>query len=200
MVLRTPMFAFPRKREQAMIRAVVFDWGDTVMRVFPEYEGPMAEWPRVEAMPGVIPALTELRTAYRLYLATNASDSDAILVRAALRRVGLEEFFASIFTSKELKVRKPDPGFYQAVLRESGVAPSEAVMVGDDYPADVLGAKQASLRAIWYNPAASHGPEDRPMYDAEIQTMSELPAVIRNLDLQESDEPDALYNLPEESA
>ncbi|OGO36479.1 MAG: hypothetical protein A2W35_13035 [Chloroflexi bacterium RBG_16_57_11] len=183
-----------------MIQAVRFDWGDTLMRVFPEYEGTMAEWPHVESMPGVIPALTELRPAYRLYLATNASDSDAMLVRAALRRVGLEEFFAGIFTSKELKVCKPDPGFYQAVLRESGVAPGEAVMVGDDYPADVLGAKQAGLRAIWYNPAASPAPADRPLHDAEIQTMSELPAVLRNLDLQESVEPDALSNLPEVSA
>jgi HAD superfamily hydrolase (TIGR01509 family) len=71
------------------------------------------------------------------------------LARAALRRVGLEEFFAGVFTSKELKVRKPGPGFYQAVLRESSVAPGEAAMVGDDYPMDILGPKQAGLGVIW---------------------------------------------------
>jgi len=36
-----------------MIRALIFDWGDTVMRVFPEFSGPMAHWPRVEAVHGI---------------------------------------------------------------------------------------------------------------------------------------------------
>ncbi len=33
-------------------RAILFDWGDTLMRVFPEYDGPMYAWPRVEAVEG----------------------------------------------------------------------------------------------------------------------------------------------------
>ncbi|OGO62581.1 MAG: hypothetical protein A2029_13700 [Chloroflexi bacterium RBG_19FT_COMBO_47_9] len=170
-----------------MIRAILFDWGNTLMRVFPESHGPMAYWPLVEAMPGVIPALTELCISFRLYLVTNASDSDAKLVRAALRGAGLEEFFSGVFTSKELKVCKPDLFFYQIVLRECGFANNEVVMVGDDYQADILGAKQAGLHAIWYNPSASPCPLDHPMHDAEIQAMSELPATVRKLTLPENE-------------
>ena len=170
-----------------MIQAVVFDWGDTLMRVFPEYEGPMAYWPRVETMPGVTQALTELHAHYRLILATNASDSDARLVRSALRRVGLEKYLTGVFTENELGARKPDPGFYHAVLRECGYAASKVVMVGDNYQADVVGAKQAGLRAIWYNPAVSPGPINSSLHDAEIRTMSELPATLGKLILHEMD-------------
>ena len=35
------------------IKALFFDWGNTVMKVFPEYEGPMVSWPKVEKIEGI---------------------------------------------------------------------------------------------------------------------------------------------------
>ena len=70
------------------IRVVMFDWGDTVMRNLPGSTGPMAVWPRVEAVPGIAEALSILHPHHHLLLATNAEDSGAGLVRAALARVG----------------------------------------------------------------------------------------------------------------
>ena len=166
-----------------MNQVVLFDWGDTVMRVFPEYEGPMACWPRVEAVPGVAEALRALQPRYRLVLATNAPASGAALVRQALARVGLEGYFQAVFTARELGVRKPEPAFFQAMLRELGCAPHDATMVGDEYPIDVVGAKEAGLRAVWFNPTAAPCPLVHPLHDAEIQTMSELPATLDNLHL-----------------
>ena len=34
-------------------RCILLDWGDTVMRVFPENAGPMFTWPRVEELDGI---------------------------------------------------------------------------------------------------------------------------------------------------
>ena len=169
-----------------MIQVVVFDWGDTVMRVFPEYEGPMAHWPRVEAVPGVEEALSALHPRYRLVLSTNAAASGAALVRAALRRVGVEEHFEGVFTAGELGARKPEPAFFQAALRELGCGPQEAVMVGDDYEVDVVGAKAVGLRAIWYNPTTCSCPLADPSHDAEVQTMAELPTAVERLSPDES--------------
>lgn len=170
-----------------MIQAVVFDWGNTLMRVFLEYEGPMAYWPRVEAMPGVTQALAELHARYRLILATNAPDSDARLVRSALRRVGLEKYLTGVFSANELEARKPDPGFYHAVMRETGCGASEAVMVGDDYQNDITAAKQAGLWTVWYNPTAAPSPRSDRLHDVEIRTMAELPATLGKLILHEMD-------------
>lgn len=165
------------------VRVVLFDWGDTVMRVFPEYPGPMAHWPRVEAVPGAREALLALRPRYRLVLATNAAESGAALVREALERVGLDAHFEAVVTARELGVRKPNPAFFQAVLRQLGCAPREAAMVGDGYRADVAGAKQVGLRAVWFNPAASPCPLTHPLHDAEVRKMSELPTALRDLHL-----------------
>ena len=168
-----------------MIRVVLFDWGDTVMRVFPEYEGPMAHWPRVEAVLGIEEALRALHPHYRLILATNAAASGEALVRKALERVGLEEYFDAVFTARELGMRKPDPAFFQVMLRTLDCAPHEAAMVGDDYQADVAGAKRAGLWTVWFNPAGTSPPVGSPIAtDVEIQDLLELDKALRLLNSQ----------------
>ena len=42
------------------IKAFIFDWGDTVMCDFPEYPGPMVDWPRVEAWRGTDYTMTQV--------------------------------------------------------------------------------------------------------------------------------------------
>jgi beta-phosphoglucomutase-like phosphatase (HAD superfamily) len=108
-----------------------------------------------------------------------------ILVRFALRRVGLEDFFVDIFTSKKLLASKLNPLFYQSVVHTCGFSADEVVMVGDGYRADVLGARQAGFHTIWYNPSAIPCPISQPIHDAEIQAMSEMPAAMRELVLRE---------------
>ncbi len=165
------------------IQVVIFDWGDTVMRVFPECEGPMATWPRVEAVPGIETALGTLAPRCRLALATNAADSGETLVRAALRRAGLERYFDAVLTARELGARKPEPAFFERVLAALTCLPAGAVMVGDDYRADVVGARRAGLRTVWFNPAAAACPIGRPAHDAEVQAMAELPAALDRMGL-----------------
>jgi FMN phosphatase YigB (HAD superfamily) len=164
-----------------VIRVVVFDWGGTVMRNLPGYRGPMAHWPVVEAVAGVGEALHALGPTYHLALATNARDSDGELVRAALRRVGLDGRFDSVFTARDLGAAKPAPRFFGALVARLGVQPEEVVMVGDDYAADVAGAKDAGWHAVWFNPAHAACPDPRPWHDAEVTTMTDLPPTLERL-------------------
>jgi hypothetical protein len=56
------------------------------------------------------------------------------------------------------------------------------------------------LAAFIANPTASPDSATHLVHDAEIQTMNELPAVLRNLYLQKFDDPDEFSTLPEVSA
>ncbi len=166
-----------------MLELVIFDWGDTVMRDFPQYAGPMADWPHVEAMPGIAQALAALHPDYHLALATNAAASGAQRVRAALARVGLDGYFSAVLTARELHVSKPDPAFFEAALAVFDCVPHHAVMVGDNFRTDIVGAKHASLNAVWYNPAGDPPPRGVPIRaDAVIHALHELDAAIRALD------------------
>jgi HAD superfamily hydrolase (TIGR01509 family) len=158
-----------------MIRALVFDWGDTVMRVFPEFSGPMAHWPRVEAVPGIENALRTAKLDYVIVLASNASDSGSSLVRDALERAGLEKYFDEVFTARDLNATKPDSAFYRGILRKLELAPHEVVMIGDHFETDITGAKKTGLWTIWYNPSDKEPPIDlKGMADVVIQRYSEM--------------------------
>lgn len=163
-----------------MIRAVLFDWGNTLMRDLPGQRGPMCEWSRVEALPGAAVTLDRLRAqGLRLALATNAADSDEAQIRAALARCGLSAPLERIYCARELGCAKPSPAFYAACLAGLDLPAAEIAMVGDDWTGDILGAVYAGLPAVWLSPRRALLP---PLPDgAQVRTISalgELPAVL----------------------
>jgi FMN phosphatase YigB (HAD superfamily) len=161
-----------------MSRAIIFDWGDTLMRDDPDLPGPMAHWPTVELVAGVKDALEALDPALVRCVASNAGASDAELMGQALDRVGIRTYFDHLFTSKELGAAKPDPRFFRAIADRLGLAPSECVMVGNDYTKDIAGAKAVGMCTVWLHGAGSTEAEQA---DFIIRTMAELPAVIRSV-------------------
>lgn len=165
------------------ISTLVFDWGNTLMAVDPRFDGPMAAWPEVRAMPGAKQCLDALRPRFRLAVCTNAADSSASQVRTALARVGLDGFFSDILTFAELGTKKPDPLFFQRAAAALKSAPHELVMVGDTYSVDIPGAKQAGWRAAWLNPAQKAAPGPLPLHDVELTSLDSLPQALERLDL-----------------
>lgn len=164
--------------QRVPIRAILFDWGGTLMREMPGLDGPMADWPRVDAVPGAAEVLRALHGSYAIVVATNAALSDEALVRKALARVGLDPYVSAAVTARDLGVSKPDPAFFHAALERVGCRASEAVMVGDGYSTDIVGAKAAGWRAVWFNPGRAGCPLVHPVHDAEIQTLAQLPGVL----------------------
>jgi FMN phosphatase YigB (HAD superfamily) len=162
--------------------ALVFDWGDTLMRVFPHYTGPMVDWPQVEEIAGVKQSLEQLYGHYQMVVATNAADSGAAKVQQALDRVNLGSYFKAVFTAQELGSQKPELGFYRQIESVLARSPHEMVMIGDSYPVDILGAKIAGWRTVWYNPENICAPGSLPLHDMEVQSMEELPLVIQDAD------------------
>jgi FMN phosphatase YigB (HAD superfamily) len=149
------------------------------MRVFAEYDGPMCFWPRVMAMPHAIEVLEELRVTWRLALATNAADSDVGQIEAALARVGLDRLIDRIYCYRLTGYRKPSRAFFEQILADLQIPGSMAVMVGDDYENDALGAIRAGIPAVWLN----HADKERREGDMlrTIFSLSELPAVLKQL-------------------
>jgi FMN phosphatase YigB (HAD superfamily) len=159
--------------------ALLFDWGDTLMHVFPQYLGPMYTWPHVEAIPYALETLTVLHATYTICLATNASDSQESEVRLALARVGLDNYLEHIYCYRKVGVKKPHPEFFAFILEDLSLSPSQAVMIGDDYDADILGALQSGLHAVWLNPhPATHPHHPRLQL---IPDLSHLPTALQIL-------------------
>jgi FMN phosphatase YigB (HAD superfamily) len=156
--------------------AILFDWGDTLMRDSTGFTSPMKDWPRVEAMPGAGEALAVLQPNWTLALATNADVSGEADIRLALRRVDLDQYLDRIYCFQGLGLRKPSPAFYRHILDDLALAPEQVFMVGDHFEADILGANALGIRAVWLNDKG----EDKRSGDLyrTIQGLDELPDLI----------------------
>jgi putative hydrolase of the HAD superfamily len=142
----------------------------------------MVDWPEVSVVDGVSQALEQLSGHYRLVVGTNAADSTAAQVKAALQRGGLGQFFQEVFTAHELgSLRKPAAGYFHALQTAMGEPAHHMLMVGDDYQVDVLGAYQAGWHTLWYNPAVHACLGLAPMQDSDLYHMSYLPGALLRL-------------------
>ena len=65
------------------------------------------------------------------------------------RREFAEEMANPQFLSFRTGLMKPDPEFFLHALRETGVRPEQATMVGDTYLNDILPAIELGMRTVW---------------------------------------------------
>jgi putative hydrolase of the HAD superfamily len=94
---------------------------------------------------------------------------------ADLQTIGLSHHFKVSVAAHQLGVAKPDSAIFLAACRELGVAPEDAVYVGDDVLLDVQGAQRAGLRAVWMNRTGStRHLEHEVVPDAIVSNFDEL--------------------------
>ncbi|HEX4153068.1 MAG TPA: HAD family hydrolase [Steroidobacteraceae bacterium] len=98
---------------------------------------------RVELYADVRPALERLRARYRLFAVSNGN--------ADLDRCGLGELFDGHITAIAAGAAKPDARIFAALRSMAGVHAAEVMHVGDDPVADVQGASEAGMHAVWLN-------------------------------------------------
>ena len=61
---------------------------------------------------------------------------------------GLDEFFSLAVFAGEAGMYKPDPGVFHYLLEKAGVSADESIYVGDNYYADVVGAREAGMSPV----------------------------------------------------
>ena len=77
------------------------------------------------------------------------TNNDAVHQRRKIETVGLDRLVDTTVISGELGISKPDARIFAHACARLGVAPHEAMHVGDAPYADALGAHDAGLRAVW---------------------------------------------------
>lgn len=92
-----------------------------------------------------LPVLCDLK-ARKLVTAllTNATRTQI----SVYRKLGLEPLLDVVITSEEVGEEKPKPRIFLTALERAGLAASEVLYVGDQYAADVLGARGVGIEAL----------------------------------------------------
>ena len=109
--------------------------------------------PRHALEPTVLDLLDALRErGLKVGLVSNLFDPPQ-LMRELFAEIGLLDRLDAIAVSAEVGKRKPSPAIFEAALAQAGVAPDQAVMVGDRLREDVGGAQavgMTSIQATWF--------------------------------------------------
>lgn len=91
-----------------------------------------------------------------------------------LERMGLAAYFDFVIAAGEVNAWKPEPEIFEHALDRCDLKPEQAVYVGDNYYADIIGAQNAGLLPVLIDPDHLF-PEATC---AVIRTIGELPALL----------------------
>jgi HAD superfamily hydrolase (TIGR01549 family) len=103
--------------------------------------------------PDRLALLQTLSARYRIALVSNFDHGPTahdLLVRHRLR-----DRFRTIIVSDDLGIRKPHARMFLAACEGLDLAPSECLHVGDSHPADICGASEAGVAAVWVDASDS---------------------------------------------
>jgi HAD superfamily hydrolase (TIGR01549 family) len=94
-----------------------------------------------------------------------------------LEEHGISEFFDFSLAAGEVNVFKPEPGVFEHALHRVNLSPNEAIYVGDNYYADVVGSRRAGLQPVLYDPSGIFPDPDC----ATIKSFDELNSIIKTI-------------------
>lgn len=101
--------------------------------------------PMLRLTPGARELIARLRElGYRLVVATSAREEE---LQAMLAQVGLDDLLPRRTSASDVEEAKPEPDVVHEALREGGLQPGEAVLLGDT-PYDVEAARRAGVATI----------------------------------------------------
>ena len=129
------------------------------------------ECPRKKAlMPNAGKVLDKLSQDFELGIITNGFDDTQNI---KLKYSEIDHYFKWVVTSESSGYRKPAKGIFDFTLDYSGGSLENIVIIGDNLQTDILGAKNAGWKSVWYNP------QKEPIAPSQLQVhdLIELPAL-----------------------
>ena len=124
---------------------------EVLLHLLAEHREGVGLW--TEPAPGAEETLREL-AASGLKVAC-VSNNDGRL-RQMVEYQNWQGYFDLLVDSEDVASTKPDPGIFRHTLRRLELEPDEIVHIGDYYSADVIGARQAGIEGILYDPLGAY--------------------------------------------
>ncbi|HUI89953.1 MAG TPA: HAD family hydrolase [Anaerolineales bacterium] len=94
-----------------------------------------------------------------------------------IESLGIAPYFVFSLAGGEVNAWKPEPDIFYHACKRMDIKPSQAVYVGDNYFADVIGARRAGLQPVLYDPRGIFPDAGCPV----LARFDQLPTVLEAL-------------------
>ena len=123
--------------------------------------------------PNAIEVLEQFKQEnYRMHIITNGFKE---VQHIKLENSGLSPYFDLILCSEEIGVNKPHRPIFQEAMNRTGCLPEEAIMIGDDFKVDIIGALNAGWSAIHFDPEHKFKKE---LNVKRVRNLADLPDLV----------------------
>ncbi|RYF26902.1 MAG: noncanonical pyrimidine nucleotidase, YjjG family [Flavobacteriales bacterium] len=117
---------------------------------------------------GATEVLSYLQEKYHLHIISNGFKETTL---TKMHLSGLNPYFKNVIISEDVGVNKPDKAIFEHALSKADAQLQESIMIGDSLEADIRGAQNFGMRAIFFNPLDVEKPAD---VDWQINSLREL--------------------------
>jgi putative hydrolase of the HAD superfamily len=121
---------------------------------------------------GTIETLDYLKDNYKLHIITNGF---SFVQEVKLQKSNLTDYFVTITNSELAGHKKPHENIFQYALTLANASKNQSIMVGDSIEADVLGAINFGMKAVYFNPANEQVSHDSIV---QIQKLTQLKSIL----------------------
>lgn len=119
--------------------------------------------------------LAALHRRYRVVIVSNFYGNLPTILSA----YGLARHVDAVIESARVGVRKPDPAIWLKGAEAACAAPSECMAIGDSYGKDVLAARKAGCRTVWFKGEEWEVKDyDESVPDHVITSLSDLKSLL----------------------
>lgn len=112
--------------------------------------------------------LAYLQKKYSLHIISNGFKETTL---TKMKVSGLNPYFQNVIISEDVGVNKPHKAIFDYALNKAAAQKQESIMVGDSLEADIRGAQDYGMKAIYFNPMNKEKPLDVAW---QINTLEEL--------------------------
>lgn len=116
-----------------------------------------------QLLPHALELLHYVRTKYTLSIISNGFCE---VQYKKMRNSGLEHFFDHVILSEQVGCLKPNKAIYEYALEVNGITSRQALMIGDSYESDIVGARNVGISALLFNPRREKVLDDVPQFFA----------------------------------
>ncbi len=95
---------------------------------------------------GAIDVLEYLQPKYKLHIITNGFEE---VQHRKMESSFISKYFTNIITSERVGAKKPNPAIFNFAMELSGAKSVESIMIGDNFEADILGAKSVGMQTVF---------------------------------------------------
>ncbi len=128
---------------------------------------------KTRLIPGAVELLEYLQPRYKLYILSNGFRE----VQAnKLNNSGLAPYIEKTILSEDAGIQKPHKGIFDFALVNTNSRRKETLMIGDSWEADIIGAQQAGIEQLWFNPDNKPANGFKPTFT--VRSLSEIKNIL----------------------